>query len=190
MCATLVDIAIATRALGGEVLRIERRVGVHVSGLLWSATRGRIAGWSYTLLNPWGTTLSLVCQRSPPTVSASRDLASHPVLVRRFLLESLPRLNAQLLFHQAFNAHLGVELCLAIESLRGQREDALIGFRGLMLQALFEKHNSFLRPLKKKGFKEERVTTIGLYDIGKSHDPGIQQEPRSNCTCRAGKRSS
>ena len=55
---------------------------------------------------------------------------------------------------------------------------ALIGFQGLMLQALFEKHNSFLRPLKKKGFKEERVTTIGLYDIGKSHDPGIQQEPR------------
>ena len=40
------------------------------------------------------------------------------------------------------------------------------------------KHNSFLKPLKKKGFKEERVTTIGLYDIGKSHDPGIQQEPR------------
>ena len=34
-----------------------------------------------------------------------------------------------------------------------------------------------LRPLKKKGFKEKRVTTIGLYDIGKSHDPGIQQEP-------------
>ena len=56
---------------------------------------------------------------------------------------------------------------------------ALIGFRGLMLQALSEKHNSFLRPLKKKGFKEERVTTIGWYDIGKSHDPGIQQEPRS-----------
>jgi hypothetical protein len=37
-----------------------------------------------------------------------------------------------------------------------------------MLQALFKKHNSFLRPLKKKGFKEERMTTIGLYDIGKS----------------------
>src|SRR5439155_14724065 len=54
---------------------------------------------------------------------------------------------------------------------------ALIGFRGLMVQALSEKHNSFLRPLKKKGFQEERVTTIGLYDIGKSHDPGIQQEP-------------
>src|SRR2546428_13222936 len=46
-----------------------------------------------------------------------------------------------------------------------------------MLQALFEKHNSFLRPLKKKDFQEQRVTTIGLYDIGKSHDPGIQQEP-------------
>ena len=59
------------------------------------------------------------------------------------------------------------------------KRNALIGFRGLMLQALFEKHNSFLRPLKKKGFKEKRVTTIGLYDIGKSHDPGIQQEPFS-----------
>ncbi len=49
-----------------------------------------------------------------------------------------------------------------------------------MLQALSEKHNSFLRPLKKKGFKEERVTKIGLYDIGKSRDPGIQQEPQVN----------
>jgi len=37
-----------------------------------------------------------------------------------------------------------------------------------MLQALFEKHDSFLRPLKKKGFKEERVTAIGLDDMGKS----------------------
>jgi hypothetical protein len=46
-----------------------------------------------------------------------------------------------------------------------------------MLQALSKKHNSFLRPLKKKGFKEERVTTMGLYDLGKSHGPGIQQEP-------------
>ena len=26
----------------------------------------------------------------------------------------------------------------------------------------------YLRPLKKKGFKEERVTTIGLYAIGTS----------------------
>jgi hypothetical protein len=26
----------------------------------------------------------------------------------------------------------------------------------------------YLRPLKKKGFKEERATTIGLYDSGKS----------------------
>jgi len=49
-----------------------------------------------------------------------------------------------------------------------------------MLPAWFEKPNSFLRPLKKNGFKEERVTTIGWYDIGKSHDPGIQQEPPRN----------
>jgi len=49
-----------------------------------------------------------------------------------------------------------------------------------MLPAGFEKPNSFLRPLKKNGFKEERVTTIGWYDIGKSHDPGIQQEPPRN----------
>ena len=46
-----------------------------------------------------------------------------------------------------------------------------------MLQAWSKKHNSFLRPLKKKGFKEERVTIIGLDDISKSHDPGIQQAP-------------
>ena len=31
-----------------------------------------------------------------------------------------------------------------------------------------EKQNSFLRPLKNKGFKEEMVTKIGLYDIVKS----------------------
>jgi hypothetical protein len=43
-----------------------------------------------------------------------------------------------------------------------------------MLQALSEKHNSFFRSLKKKGFKEERVTTIGLYDIDKYHDPGCR----------------
>jgi len=28
--------------------------------------------------------------------------------------------------------------------------------------------NSFLRLLKKKGFKEERMTKVGLYAIGKS----------------------
>ena len=28
------------------------------------------------------------------------------------------------------------------------------------------------------------MTTIGLYDIGKSHDPGIQQEPRANAGAR------
>jgi|RhiMetdeSRZDD1v2_1073273.scaffolds.fasta_scaffold118076_4 hypothetical protein len=46
-----------------------------------------------------------------------------------------------------------------------------------MLQALSKKHNAFLRPLKKKACKEERVTTMGLYDLGTSHDPGTQQEP-------------
>src|SRR6266446_4972113 len=46
-----------------------------------------------------------------------------------------------------------------------------------MLQAWSEEHNFFLKPLKKKGFKEERVTTMGWYDLGTSHDPGIQQEP-------------
>ena len=54
-----------------------------------------------------------------------------------------------------------------------------------MLQALFAKLNSFLRPLKKKGCKEERVTTMGLYDIGKSHNPGIQQEPASKAVLQA-----
>jgi hypothetical protein len=33
---------------------------------------------------------------------------------------------------------------------------------------LSKNHNSFLRPLKNKGFKEEIVTKIGLYDIVKS----------------------
>jgi hypothetical protein len=42
---------------------------------------------------------------------------------------------------------------------------------------LFEKHHSFFRPWKKKGFEEERGTTIGLDDIGNAHDPGIPQEP-------------
>jgi hypothetical protein len=46
-----------------------------------------------------------------------------------------------------------------------------------MLQVLSEKHNALLRPLKKKDCKKERVPTIELYDLGKAHDPGIQQEP-------------
>jgi hypothetical protein len=32
----------------------------------------------------------------------------------------------------------------------------------------------FLRALKNKGLKEEIVTKIGLYDLVKFHDPGIQ----------------
>jgi hypothetical protein len=45
---------------------------------------------------------------------------------------------------------------------------ALIGFRGLMLQHGPRSAPPYLRPLKKKGFKEKRATTIGLYDSGKS----------------------
>jgi hypothetical protein len=33
---------------------------------------------------------------------------------------------------------------------------------------LFEKGNAFLRPLKNKGFKEEKVTTMRLDDLGQS----------------------
>jgi hypothetical protein len=33
---------------------------------------------------------------------------------------------------------------------------------------LSEKHKSFLRLLKKKGFKEESMTKVGLYAIGTS----------------------
>jgi hypothetical protein len=33
---------------------------------------------------------------------------------------------------------------------------------------LSEKCNSFLRLLKDKGFREERMTKVGLYAIGKS----------------------
>ena len=44
----------------------------------------------------------------------------------------------------------------------------LIGFRGLMLHHSPRSTSPYLRPLKNKGFKEERVTTIGLYDIGTS----------------------
>jgi hypothetical protein len=33
---------------------------------------------------------------------------------------------------------------------------------------LSEKRNSFLRLLKSKGFKEESMTKVGLYAIGKS----------------------
>jgi hypothetical protein len=33
---------------------------------------------------------------------------------------------------------------------------------------LSEKHNSFLRLLKNKGFKEERMIKVGVYAIGKS----------------------
>src|SRR4029453_1052028 len=43
---------------------------------------------------------------------------------------------------------------------------ALIGFRGLRLPHCPRSAPPDGRPLKKKDFKEERVTTIGLYTIG------------------------
>src|SRR5215471_1069323 len=39
---------------------------------------------------------------------------------------------------------------------------------GAYAPALSEKRNSFLRLLKNKGFKEERMTKVGLYAIGTS----------------------
>jgi hypothetical protein len=39
---------------------------------------------------------------------------------------------------------------------------------GSYAPALSEKCNSFLRLLKNKGFKEERMTKVGLHAIGKS----------------------
>src|SRR2546428_2660181 len=54
---------------------------------------------------------------------------------------------------------------------------------GSYAPTLSEKHNSFLRPLKKKGFKDKRVTTIGLYDIGKST---TLESNKSHPHCRRG----
>ena len=48
------------------------------------------------------------------------------------------------------------------------KTNALIGFRGSYAPMLSEKHNAFLRLLKKKGFKEESMPKIGLYAIGRS----------------------
>jgi hypothetical protein len=39
---------------------------------------------------------------------------------------------------------------------------------GSYAPALSEKRNSFLRPLKNKGFKKESMTKVGLYAISKS----------------------
>jgi hypothetical protein len=39
---------------------------------------------------------------------------------------------------------------------------------GAYAPTLSEKHNSFLRLLKNKDFKEERMTKVELYAIGKS----------------------
>jgi hypothetical protein len=52
-------------------------------------------------------------------------------------------------------------------------ESSIIGKRsywipGSYAPVLSKKHNSFLSLLKNKGFKEERMTKVGLYAIGKS----------------------
>lgn len=39
---------------------------------------------------------------------------------------------------------------------------------GAYAPPLSEKRNSFLRPLKKKGFPKKIVTKVGVYDLGKS----------------------
>jgi len=59
--------------------------------------------------------------------------------------------------------------------------NALIGFRGSYAPMLSEKHNSFLRLLKKKGFKEERRTKIGLYAIGTSTTLESNKSHTRNC---------
>jgi hypothetical protein len=46
---------------------------------------------------------------------------------------------------------------------------------------LSEKGNAFLRPLKNKGFKEERVTTMRLDDLGKSTTLESNKSPFSFC---------
>jgi len=59
---------------------------------------------------------------------------------------------------------------LPIEAGHGKRLVAMAGrsywIPGSYATTLSENQNSFLRPLKNKGFKEERVTKIGLYAGG------------------------
>ena len=51
---------------------------------------------------------------------------------------------------------------------------------GAYAPALSEKCNSFLRLLKNKGFKEERMTKVGLYAIGKSTTLESNKSQRQN----------
>ncbi len=51
-----------------------------------------------------------------------------------------------------------------------------------MLQAVFEKHNSFLRSLKKKGLQGGKGDNNWVVRHRQIHDPGVQQEPLSAAT--------
>jgi hypothetical protein len=53
---------------------------------------------------------------------------------------------------------------------------------GAYAPALSEKCNSFLRLLKNKGFKEERMTKVGLYAIGKSTTLESNKSPFRNAS--------
>ena len=50
-----------------------------------------------------------------------------------------------------------------------------------------EKHNSFLRLLKNKGFKEESTTKVGLYAIGTSTTLESNKSQRKYISCGKGK---
>ena len=56
-------------------------------------------------------------------------------------------------------------------------DQALVGFQGLILTCGSETLNSFLRPLKNNGFKEDTERKNRILRHGYIHDPGIQQEP-------------
>ena len=56
----------------------------------------------------------------------------------------------------------------------------LLDSGGSYTPALSEKRNSFLRLLKKKGCKEERMTKVGLYAIGSSTTLESNKSPAEN----------
>jgi len=66
------------------------------------------------------------------------------------------------------------ELCQTVnhrdEDIRGHETIAQRSYwiPGSYAPALYENRNSFLRLLKNKGFKEERMTKVGLYALGSS----------------------
>src|SRR5262245_12819774 len=72
--------------------------------------------------------------------------------------------------HQAQSLTKGrlTKSVLSIVSLMMDKTRRSYWIPGSYAPTLSEECHSFLRPLTKKGFKEERVITIGLYAIGKS----------------------